>query len=166
MIPDKFLYINNIPINKNGKIDIKKLMKMVEEINVTFKRNPYEHSKKRFLKDVVEIFKEVTKNSHYDINANFFENGGDSLIALNILFKLNSKYNTSLNIKDIFESNSIIQICDTMQNEMNSYENYEQNFLELNEEKMPLTELQLFVYKFDGYWKDVGMAAEENVLLF
>lgn len=146
MIPDKLIYINEFPINKNGKIDIKKLMKMVEEINVTCKRNPYEHSKKRFLKDVVNIFKEVTKNSHYDMNANFFENGGDSLIALNILLKLNSKYNTKLNIKDIFESNSIIQICDTMQNEMNSYENYEQECLELNEEKMPLTELQ------HSYW--------------
>ena len=146
MIPDKLIYINEFPINKNGKIDIKKMMKMVEEINVTCKRNPYEHSQKRFLKDVVNIFKEVTKNSHYDMNANFFENGGDSLIALNILLKLNSKYNVNLNIKDIFESNSIIQICDTMQNKMNSYENYEQECLELNEEKMPLTELQ------HSYW--------------
>ncbi len=146
MIPDKLISINEFPMNKNGKIDIKKLMRIVEETNATYKRSSYEYSKKSFLNDVVDIFKEVTKNSNYDMNANFFENGGDSLIALNILLKLNSKYNTKLNIKDIFESSSIIQICDTMQNEINSYEKYEQEYLKLNEEKMPLTELQ------HSYW--------------
>lgn len=146
MIPDKLIYINEFPMNKNGKIDIKKLMKMMEEVKVTCKKNSYEHFKKRFLKDVVDIFKEVTKNSYYDMNANFFENGGDSLIALNILLKLNSKYKINLNIKDIFESDSIIQLCDAIQNEMNSYENCEQEYLKLDEEKMPLTELQ------HSYW--------------
>ncbi|HEL1135447.1 TPA: amino acid adenylation domain-containing protein, partial [Streptococcus equi subsp. zooepidemicus] len=77
MIPDKLISINEFPMNKNGKIDIKKLMDIVEETNSTCKINPCEYSKKRLLKDVVDIFKEVTKNPHYDINANFFENGGD-----------------------------------------------------------------------------------------
>lgn len=146
MIPDKLISMNEFPMNKNGKIDIKKLMDIAEETNVTCKRNACEYSKKLLLKDVVDIFKEVTKNPHYDMNANFFENGGDSLIALNVLLKLNSKYNINLSIKNIFESNSVIQMCDTMQNEINSYEKYEQGYLKLNEEKMPLTELQ------HSYW--------------
>ena len=146
MIPDKLISMNEFPMNKNGKIDIKKLMDIAEETNVTCKRNACEYSKKLLLKDVVDIFKEVTKNPHYDMNANFFENGGDSLIALNVLLKLNSKYNIKLSIKNIFESNSVIQMCDTMQNEINSYEKYEQGYLKLNEEKMPLTELQ------HSYW--------------
>lgn len=38
MIPDKLIYINEFPMNKNGKIDIKKLMKMMEEVKVTCKK--------------------------------------------------------------------------------------------------------------------------------
>lgn len=147
MIPDKLIFIKEFPVNKNGKVNVKKLIEIAENATEDiYKNRSYNNSREELSREIVDIFKEVTKNPYYEVNSNFFENGGDSLVALNILLKLNNKYNIELNMKDIFTSDSIFQLCDIIQSEIKPHKECESESFGLNEEKVFLTELQ------HSYW--------------
>ncbi|MHA7060175.1 amino acid adenylation domain-containing protein [Aquimarina sp. M1] len=101
MIPDRFIQIKNMPITTNGKIDKKALsnIKGEELINQV----EFELATTKIEKSILEIWKEVLGKDRIGINDNFFELGGNSIKAVKILYKINTRFETNMSMKNLFQ---------------------------------------------------------------
>ena len=104
MIPLHFTELEEIPLNKNGKVDYKALIPI--DIGTNEIQEP--RTEREIL--VFSIWKEVLNNPHISTTANFFEEGGDSIKAIQIASRLyNQGYKAD--VKDIFEFPTIEQLA-------------------------------------------------------
>ena len=114
MMPFAFYAIDQIPLNKNGKIDHKKLSSLVkpsmrepiaetksdtnEQMNVT----------QALLKNV---FEQVLQVQNIKMQDNYFSLGGDSLIATQVIGILRNQHNINISIRNIFENPTIMELA-------------------------------------------------------
>lgn len=105
MVPSHIQLMESLPLTTNGKIDTKNLPKIYENTNYI----PPKTDCQKLLATVFEEFLEISKLS---IDANFFEVGGDSLIAIKIITKLSTDYKIEISMKDIFAFPSISLLSD------------------------------------------------------
>ena len=106
MIPSKYLCMENLPLNINGKLDNKLLLQKIAEMpeEITPPKNETE-------KALVEIWKEVLELKEIGTNQNFFEIGGDSLSAIKLLNLINLKFEIQITIKALFDMPTIEEIA-------------------------------------------------------
>lgn len=110
MVPNFIMQINKFPLTPNGKIDKNKLPKnfLISSKEYVAPRNSFENS-------IAEIWKNLFFINKIGINDNFFDLGGDSLIA--IKFQIEAM-NIGLNITyaDIFSYPTIKQLSEKSTN--------------------------------------------------
>lgn len=104
MIPYKLVEIDKMPYNQNGKIDRKQLPD-VKFIDTETAINPENENEEVIL----NAFKKVLKNDNVFMNSDFFEVGGDSLMASKLVAELQSK-NIHVSYSDIFKYKSPSEI--------------------------------------------------------
>lgn len=103
MIPSVVIEIDELPINTNGKIDIEKLKKLLitpEEPTINLLLSSTEHQ--LFL-----IWKRLLKVDKINLNDNFFDLGGHSLLITRMLAEAAKVFNTRLSIQTGFENPTI-----------------------------------------------------------
>lgn len=106
MVPSYFVFINEMPLESNGKIDIKALREMdLETVEMTKCVPP----KNEIEEKLTEIFKEVLKVDRVSIDSNFFELGGDSLDIIEIITKA-SLLGWKLKVQDIYKFPTIREL--------------------------------------------------------
>lgn len=103
----KLVYVSDIPLTPNGKIDFKLLEKMYLQ-KTTEINEKHNYTQKELLK----IFQELLKIEHISIEANFFELGGHSLLAIQAIEKINSNFKIELAIKDIFYTQNLKNLAE------------------------------------------------------
>lgn len=143
MIPVFFVKIDQIPITANGKIDHKALP-VPKRRRVSGKSLPA---------GVVEttlatVWKEVFGTDDIVITSNFFELGGDSIKAVQIVSQLQER-NISLNVKDILLYHTIEQIS-LHAKAAESVSEYEQREIKGERNLTPI-EAWLFSQRFKNY---------------
>ncbi|NOR44631.1 MAG: hypothetical protein GQ534_03515, partial [Candidatus Delongbacteria bacterium] len=97
MIPTFFQQIKKIPLTINGKVN----RKLLPEVNL--KRKKYEDLKQpidEVEKIILEVWKMVLNLNEIGVEENFFELGGDSIKAIQIVSNLRNK-GIKLKVKDI-----------------------------------------------------------------
>ena len=104
MVPSHIMFMEALPLNINGKIDIKNLPEFKVDLKYV---KPVTQTEKK-LAIIFEKFLNIEKIS---IDSDFFELGGDSLIAIKILTQINCDFNIDLKIKDIFANTSISKLA-------------------------------------------------------
>jgi len=95
MVPSKFVRLDKMPLNQNGKIDRHALPEIeVKKANVVLPKNKKEEI-------ILDCYKNVLDKDDIGMNDDFFEVGGDSLLAMTLVGKLEAN---SINIKygDVF----------------------------------------------------------------
>lgn len=95
MVPSHIEFMESLPLTINGKIDTKNLPEINEKI-------AYVSPKTKMQKLLANVFAEYLEIPKLSIEANFFEQGGDSLIAIKIMTKLSSDFKIEISMKDIF----------------------------------------------------------------
>jgi len=105
MIPKKFIPITVVPLTKNGKIDVVRLKKTDTALEFSEKKSPESTLEKIFIK----IWEEVLKTTGLGTTDNFFEQGGDSIKAVQISSKL-FEQGISVKVKDILTYHTIKNI--------------------------------------------------------
>ncbi|WP_186648867.1 non-ribosomal peptide synthetase [Fluviispira vulneris] len=131
MLPNYFVYLKEIPLTLNGKLDKKALPtpKIRQDENFVPPRNELE-------KNICAIWESVlglSKNS-IGINNKFFSVGGDSIISIKIVNKIRNDLGVILNIKDIFTYNTVEKICDFIREKSSDFKPSKNNDFELNKE--------------------------------
>lgn len=97
MIPKTIIQLSELPIQENGKIDIRKLPEP-ENINET-----YEPAKTDIEKLMLDIWEKILDVNPIGINDNFYHIGGDSIKAIRIIANLNQMgYNLSPDLLMIY----------------------------------------------------------------
>lgn len=113
MVPARFVRLDALPLNPNGKVDRKALPEgeaMAEEIVVEFK--PPQTPLQMQLQLVFERF---LKKRPIGIDASFFELGGDSLQALNLIIELERVTGRTLPLGILYEAPTIEALSKSME---------------------------------------------------
>ncbi len=97
MIPPYMVQLADFPLNASGKIDKKKLPEPEIKLDNTYvePRNAIEES-------LVIIWREVLNKEKIGVEDNFFDSGGHSLRAIQLITKIHKQHQVQLNIGEIF----------------------------------------------------------------
>ncbi len=98
MVPAYFIQLPALPMTPNGKIDRKKLPdSLVVQVKQEYvaARNPTEEQ-------LVLLFEEILGRENIGVRDNFFDLGGNSLNAVQLITRVNQLFLVKINIQDIF----------------------------------------------------------------
>lgn len=108
MIPDEFVFLNELPLMPNGKVNRKELSK---QRNIENKENLYEAPKTKLEQTIADIWMEVLHIDKVGLNDNFFEIGGNSLLIMVILSKIRRAINSEISVIDLFQYPTINKLA-------------------------------------------------------
>ncbi len=109
MVPLKYILMDNLPLNINGKLDVKLIKKTMStsetDNNIVPSRNNVD-------KKIINILSDVLSVSDIGINESFFEIGGDSLSAISFSGRLSKEFENLITVQDIFNFPVIKDLSD------------------------------------------------------
>jgi amino acid adenylation domain-containing protein len=105
MIPSYFIEIKEIPLSQNGKLSIKLLP---DPIKNAMKDSNYVNPRNENEKHLQGIWQETLNIENIGIRDNFFDIGGDSLAAMNLVSRLKN----IISIEDIYKHPTIELLSD------------------------------------------------------
>ena len=105
MVPRHIVQMQKMPISANGKIDYRALPPIPEQMRQAEKgrvapRNPLEQK-------LLDIWQHVMPGHEIGVTDNFFDIGGDSLIATQLIRQINQSLSFNLEMNDFFDNMSI-----------------------------------------------------------
>ncbi|MCK4258234.1 MAG: amino acid adenylation domain-containing protein, partial [Halanaerobiales bacterium] len=143
MVPSYFIYLDELPLNANKKIDRKALPDIKGNIETGRKYIPPTNITEEKL---VLIWTDMIGIDKIGINDNFFELGGQSLKAIALVGKIYKEFNLDIPLRDIFQYPTIKEMAEYIIEKSSDVEN-NQN-LELD--KKDSTDLKHFFMSYDG----------------
>lgn len=102
MIPHEYIQLDRLPLNPNGKVDIKALPEP-ESVRPQLNQ-PFVSPRNDMEARVAEIIREVLGFDRVGIHDDFFELGGDSLLAMQTVNRLRRNMKVGLSVRDFFDS--------------------------------------------------------------
>lgn len=106
MIPADFIELDKIPLNSSGKVDRKKLPEPVYHIEHEIQ---LERPKTTIEIQLAKVWEKVLGVKDIGVNSDFFELGGNSIKAIQVISNLESNLNIKVN--DIFKHKTIKSIA-------------------------------------------------------
>jgi amino acid adenylation domain-containing protein len=102
MIPAVFVVLPTLPLTANGKIDRQNLPEpeQVQASSHVAPRNPTEEA-------VAAIWAEVFRTGNIGVQDNFFQIGGHSLMATQVISRVRDRFQVILNMREVFEKPTI-----------------------------------------------------------
>ncbi|MDD5457115.1 MAG: amino acid adenylation domain-containing protein, partial [Candidatus Margulisbacteria bacterium] len=113
MLPKIFIRIEQLPLNTNGKVDRQALMKTSELIEAD-NQKIITQPENEFQQKILDIWKQVIKKQNIGIDDDFFDLGGDSMDAINLISRL-EKLELKCTITDIYQYKKIKDFADYFQ---------------------------------------------------
>ena len=115
MIPNEIIFITEIPLTINGKVAKKQLLKKASEMKAHLQkdrvlpRNKYEEKIANIWKEILHLEYDI------DVTKNFFELGGNSLKATQIIAQLNKLEAIKFQVTDVFHYNTVESFAKLME---------------------------------------------------
>ncbi len=113
MVPNAFVFLDNLPLTVNGKIDHLALptpeIELTRECEYVAPRTPNEEI-------IANIFALVLNVSKIGINDNFFELGGHSLLATQVISRISQNFKVELSLRSLFEASTVTKLCSHLEN--------------------------------------------------
>lgn len=98
MMPDRFVWLDRLPLTDRGKIDRQALAALAPEgpvqVNADSPRDDIEHQ-------LYDIWSSVLLHPRIGLRDNFFDVGGNSLSTIKIMHRINSAFGTALPVTEI-----------------------------------------------------------------
>lgn len=107
MVPSAFVILESFPLTPNGKIDRKALS--TNKYNI-IKEKAYVAPRTAVEKQLADIWSDLLDVEQVGIHDNFFQVGGDSIIAIQLIGRIR-EYGIYLTIKKIFDYPTIAQLA-------------------------------------------------------
>lgn len=109
MVPAAFVFLESLPLTPNAKVDRKALpvpetVTSAPDGKVMEPRNPIEQA-------LVEIWTEVLGVKSIGIHDNFFDLGGHSLSAMQVIVRLQERFSVELPVASLFEAPTIAELA-------------------------------------------------------
>lgn len=126
MIPHKFVFLESLPMTAHGKLDRKSLPIPGEPS----RESEYIAPRNKLEEQITIIWQKILKINHIGINDNFFVLGGDSLLAAQILIKIEECFSIELFMTNIYESPTISAISPIIDKKIQEHKQQENKQLE------------------------------------
>lgn len=112
MIPSSFIFVDEIPLTANGKVDHKALRALEgrrPELDKVFvaPRNAAEEM-------LAGIWAEVLKLDHIGVHDDFFEIGGHSLLGTRVISRVNHAFGINVPLRTLFEAPTIASFAEAV----------------------------------------------------
>lgn len=104
MIPNKIIVLDKLPLSSNGKVNVQLLKSLVEGQRV---KRAYILPRSVMEKEVARIWQDVMSCESLSITDDFFEVGGNSLLAVVLINKINKALKASLPLQTIFSAATV-----------------------------------------------------------
>ncbi|MBG1268947.1 amino acid adenylation domain-containing protein [Nostoc sp. WHI] len=110
MVPNKIIVMDKLPLTANGKIDVKAL-EASDKVNMEMAQRPIITPRTNTEQRIGEIWKKAMKWDSVSICDDFFESGGNSLIAVRIINAINKEFHCVLPLHALFEASTIEKLA-------------------------------------------------------
>jgi 1-acyl-sn-glycerol-3-phosphate acyltransferase/acyl carrier protein len=107
MCPSHYVFLDRLPLTPNGKID-KKALPQVKGYNQA--RKNLQGPRNDIEKEIKNLWSVALKRQDISIDDNFFEIGGYSLLALQLLTQIKEKLGVEISLHSFFESPTIADL--------------------------------------------------------
>jgi amino acid adenylation domain-containing protein len=104
MVPNYILMVKEFKKTKNGKIDRNELSR---RILCSKTKNLLVIPKSKIERGLLDIFKEVLRQQDIGITDNFFDIGGHSLLAMQVISRIKNRFSIQLPLSEIFDNPSV-----------------------------------------------------------
>lgn len=110
MMPNKIVVIDKLPLTANDKIDVKAL-EASDKVNTKMPERPIITPRTNTEQRIGEIWKKAMKRGSVSVQDDFFESGGNSLIAVAIINRINKEFHRNLPLYALFEAPTIEKLA-------------------------------------------------------
>lgn len=111
MIPARFHFVPEFPLNQSGKVDRKALYSLMQQHTPAY----YVAPQTVVQKEVAAIWRKILERTAIGIHENFFELGGHSLLATRIISQITAHFNIELPLSAIFREPTIAAISNVIE---------------------------------------------------
>ncbi|MBC8757078.1 amino acid adenylation domain-containing protein [Kordia sp. YSTF-M3] len=118
MIPEYFIQVEKFPLTLNGKIDKRALPKPTEVSSAKYVA-PTNESEAQ----MVEIWKEILEREEIGIEDNFFDIGGHSMKALQMVSRINAEMDLRINLGNVISAPFIKDLVELSSNYQGDFNN-------------------------------------------
>jgi amino acid adenylation domain-containing protein len=108
IMPSYFIYLEEFPLNINGKVD-KKALPLPED--ALMNDADFEHPTGSIENILAEFWKEILGLKKIGRNVSFFSIGGQSLRAIQLLSRIDREFGVNLKIEDVFTQHTIQKLA-------------------------------------------------------
>ena len=113
MLPEQFYRIKQYPLTATGKLDRNTLRAMAAQ---EFHTKAISRKPEPGLEtDLLSLWRSALKNPYLGLEDNFFDLGGDSLIALQLAFQMNKRLGIDLPINYLFQAPTVQDLAKKIQ---------------------------------------------------
>jgi thioesterase domain-containing protein/acyl carrier protein len=112
MVPTAYVFLDQLPISTNGKIDRNALPLPVE--TQTLHADAYTAPRNDLEKMLAEIWAEILEVERVGLDDDFFGLGGHSLVGVRLLSKIKKTYQVNLELAVLFEARTVRQLADVV----------------------------------------------------
>ncbi|HVG20293.1 MAG TPA: amino acid adenylation domain-containing protein, partial [Blastocatellia bacterium] len=105
MLPALFVFMEDLPLNANGKVDKKALPAPKESQEEG--RDSFAAPTTVYEEELLQVWQEILRREWIGVNDNFFEMGGDSLTAVQVISRVWAKLGIDIQIEDVFDAPTV-----------------------------------------------------------
>ncbi|HEV3039101.1 MAG TPA: amino acid adenylation domain-containing protein, partial [Candidatus Angelobacter sp.] len=110
MVPAVLMTLDQMPVTSNGKIDREALP--LPQPQTALSEQGWVRPRNRFEETLCAIWAEVLRRESVGIRDNFFDIGGDSLLAVVLVFRIERAFSVKLPLMRIFEMSTIEKLAE------------------------------------------------------
>ena len=107
MMPNKVVVLDKLPLTASGKIDSKSL----DVADLDPAERPFVAPRTKTEARISDIWKILMKRDTVSVRDDFFESGGNSLIAVGLVNKINREFQSSLPLQVLFEAPTVEKLA-------------------------------------------------------
>ncbi|MBS1664513.1 MAG: amino acid adenylation domain-containing protein [Bacteroidetes bacterium] len=101
MLPSRYLVLDQLPLNTNGKVDMERLPSPGMAARET--GAAYVAPRNKVEEQLVRIWQDILGREDVGVQDDFFELGGHSLSAIQLIGRINGAFPVHLSVKNLFE---------------------------------------------------------------
>jgi thioesterase domain-containing protein/acyl-CoA synthetase (AMP-forming)/AMP-acid ligase II/acyl carrier protein len=109
MVPNRVVVVDRMPLSANGKLDVQALAAMAERLQPAAR--PFVAPRTATERQIATLWCAQMRRDSASVHDEFFESGGNSLIAVGLINKINRQFGCTLPLQVVFESPTIEQLA-------------------------------------------------------
>lgn len=103
MVPALYEIRNELPFTPNGKLN-RTLLRQQATAGINTAKKGYTAPRNRYERELVQLWESLLRISPVGVYDNFFESGGHSLLAVQLINRINAAFDRNITLADLFGS--------------------------------------------------------------